>query len=171
MPVICSPLFPADKESDFENHFAEFSFPLSDFQKHAIKAIVEGQHVLVCAPTGSGKTLPAEFAIRHFISQKKRVIYTTPIKALSNQKYHEFSKKFAPFGITVGLCTGDIKTNPTADLLIMTAEILNNRLFQMDQSSLTETSNQSFDKSILSFNMDINTELAAVIMDEVHYIN
>ena len=171
MPVICSPLFPADKESDFENHFAEFAFPLSDFQKHAIKAIVEGHHVLVCAPTGSGKTLPAEFAIRHFISQKKRVIYTTPIKALSNQKYHEFSKKFTPFGITVGLCTGDIKTNPTADLLIMTAEILNNRLFQMDQSSLTETSNQSFDKSILSFNMDINTELAAVIMDEVHYIN
>jgi len=194
MPVICSPVFPYEEESVFETHFAEFAFPLSSFQKHAIKAIVEGHHVLVCAPTGSGKTLPAEFAIRHFISQKKRVIYTTPIKALSNQKYHEFSKKFAPLGISVGLCTGDIKTNPTADLLIMTAEILNNRLFQSksldlrhveestqsksldlrhveESTSQQPSSNLSFGSSILSFTMDINTELAAVIMDEVHYIN
>jgi len=177
MPIICSPVFPSEEESVFEEHFAVFAFPLSDFQKHAIKAIVEGNHVLVCAPTGSGKTLPAEFAIRHFTSQKKRVIYTTPIKALSNQKYHEFSKKFAPLGITVGLCTGDIKTNPTADLLIMTAEILNNRLFQLETptdalNSSQQSSNLSFGSSSnLSFNMDINTELAAVIMDEVHYIN
>ena len=170
MPVICSPVFPEDQDSE---HFAGFAFPLSAFQKHAIKAIVEGHHVLVCAPTGSGKTLPAEFAIHHFISQKSntlgnRVIYTTPIKALSNQKYHEFSKKFAPLGITVGLCTGDIKTNPTADLLIMTAEILNNRLFQLEQPGDSSSQQSS---SNLSFTMDINTELAAVIMDEVHYIN
>ena len=162
MPVICSPVFPESSEPEYAHHFAEFGFPLSDFQKHAIAAIVDGHHVLVCAPTGSGKTLPAEFAIRHFIRQGRRVIYTTPIKALSNQKYHEFSEKFAPLGITVGLCTGDIKTNPTADLLIMTAEILNNRLFsiQSQQSSAN-----------LSFEMNIETELAAVIMDEVHYIN
>ena len=166
MPVICSPVFPPDQESP---HFAEFAFPLSNFQKHAIKAIVEGHHVLVCAPTGSGKTLPAEFAIHHFIKLGKRVIYTTPIKALSNQKYHEFSKKFAPLGITVGLCTGDIKTNPTADLLIMTAEILNNRLFQLETT--IDSSSQQSSNSNLSFMMDINTELAAVIMDEVHYIN
>jgi superfamily II RNA helicase len=165
MPVICSSVFPQIEES-YQDSFAEFPYPLSDFQKHAIKAIVDGHHVLVCAPTGSGKTLPAEFAIRHFISQGRRVIYTSPIKALSNQKYHEFSRKFAPFGITVGLCTGDIKTNPTADLLIMTAEILNNRLFQLDNSS-----QESGIISNLSFTMDINTKLAAVIMDEVHYIN
>lgn len=161
MPVVCSPLFPQEAEPDFATDFASFGFPLSDFQKHAIKAIVEGHHVLVCAPTGSGKTLPAEFAIRHFINQGRRVIYTSPIKALSNQKYHEFSKKFPD--ITVGLCTGDIKTNPTADLLIMTAEILNNRLFQLESVDTTETS--------LSFQMNLETELAAVIMDEVHYIN
>ena len=167
MPVICSLVFPPDQESP---HFAEFAFPLSSFQKHAIKAIVEGHHVLVCAPTGSGKTLPAEFAIRHFISLGKRVIYTTPIKALSNQKYHDFTNKFSD--ISVGLCTGDIKTNPTADLLIMTAEILNNRLFQLE-TPIDSTSQQSSITGIsnLSFNMDINTELAAVIMDEVHYIN
>jgi superfamily II RNA helicase len=169
MPIICSPVFPQieeeNPEDDISQHFREFAYELSDFQKHAIKAIVNGHHVLVCAPTGSGKTLPAEFAIRHFIRQGRRVIYTSPIKALSNQKYHEFSKKFAAFGITVGLCTGDIKTNPTADLLIMTAEILNNRLFQMTESS--QPSNQSN----LSFAMNLETELAAVIMDEVHYIN
>jgi superfamily II RNA helicase len=161
MPVICSEPFVGDHA-----HFSDFGFPLSDFQKHAIFAIAEGHHVLVCAPTGSGKTLPAEFAIRHFIRQGKRVIYTSPIKALSNQKYHEFSRKFPD--ITVGLCTGDIKTNPTADLLIMTAEILNNRLFQ-----LSEKNEENADKpeTTLSFQMNLETELAAVVMDEVHYIN
>ena len=162
MPVICSPVFPED--SGIDHHFDVFGFPLSDFQKHAIKAIVEGHHVLVCAPTGSGKTLPAEFAIRYFIQKGKRVIYTSPIKALSNQKYHDFTQKFPD--ISVGLCTGDIKTNPNADLLIMTAEILNNRLFQLDK---TNTTNQS--AGDLSFQMNLETELAAVIMDEVHYIN
>lgn len=178
MPVICSPFFPEECR-DYDAHFATFPYELSDFQKHAIKAIVDGHHVLVCAPTGSGKTLPAEFAIRHFASQGRRVIYTSPIKALSNQKYHDFSKKFPD--ISVGLCTGDIKTNPTADLLIMTAEILNNRLFQLSsslssQQSDLETGNKyenskSSASQTLSFDMDIESELAVVIMDEVHYIN
>lgn len=169
MPIICSPVFPQIEEENQEDgisqHFREFAYELSDFQKHSIKAIVNGHHVLVCAPTGSGKTLPAEFAIRHFTRQGRRVIYTSPIKALSNQKYHEFSQKFAPLGIKVGLCTGDIKTNPTADLLIMTAEILNNRLFQLSTDDTDASS------SNLSFAMNLETELAAVIMDEVHYIN
>ena len=160
MPVICSAAPVEDPL--FTSLEASSGIQLSDFQKHAIKAIVDGHHVLVCAPTGSGKTLPAEFAIRHFISQGKRVIYTSPIKALSNQKYHDFSRKFPD--ISVGLCTGDIKTNPTASLLIMTAEILNNRLFQMD-------GNESRGGGDLSFEMNLNTELAAVVMDEVHYIN
>jgi superfamily II RNA helicase len=161
MPVICSAA-PVD-DPLFTSLEVSSGIQLSDFQKHAIKAIVDGHHVLVCAPTGSGKTLPAEFAIRHFINQGKRVIYTSPIKALSNQKYHDFSRKFPD--ISVGLCTGDIKTNPTADLLIMTAEILNNRLFQMDGN---ESRGGGGD---LSFEMNLNTELAAVVMDEVHYIN
>ena len=161
MPFICSEPFVSEHPS-----FSEFGFPLSDFQKHAIFAITEGHHVLVCAPTGSGKTLPAEFAIRHFIRQGKRVIYTSPIKALSNQKYHEFTRKFPD--ITVGLCTGDIKTNPTADLLIMTAEILNNRLFQLAEKN---EENATPETTTLSFQMNLETELAAVVMDEVHYIN
>ena len=160
MPVICSAA-PVD-DPLFTSLEASSGIQLSDFQKHAIKAIVDGHHVLVCAPTGSGKTLPAEFAIRHFISQGKRVIYTSPIKALSNQKYHDFSRKFPD--ISVGLCTGDIKTNPTANLLIMTAEILNNRLFLLNGGTEKK-------ESSLSFEMDLTTELAAVVMDEVHYIN
>ena len=167
MPVVCSPFFPEECR-DYDNHFATFPYDLSDFQKHAIKAIVDGHHVLVCAPTGSGKTLPAEFAINHFVSQGRRVIYTSPIKALSNQKYHDFTMKFP--GISVGLCTGDIKTNPTADLLIMTAEILNNRLFQLSASA-SATVEPTKSASSLSFDMDIEKDLAVVIMDEVHYIN
>lgn len=162
MPVICSPLYPEDRESMYLEHFSTFAFPLSDFQKHAIEAIVDGHHILVCAPTGSGKTLPAEFAIRHFTNLGKKVIYTSPIKALSNQKFYEFSQKFPE--LQIGLCTGDIKTNPTADVIIMTAEILNNRLFHITGEK--ETSSSSLD-----FQMDLETELAAVIMDEVHYIN
>jgi superfamily II RNA helicase len=146
----------------YQDHFSTFAFELSDFQKHAIESIVDGHHILVCAPTGSGKTLPAEFAIRFFTSLGKKVIYTSPIKALSNQKYYEFSRKFPE--LQIGLCTGDIKTNPSADVIIMTAEILNNRLFHINGSN--ESSSSSLD-----FQMDLDTELAAVIMDEVHYIN
>jgi superfamily II RNA helicase len=86
---------------------------LSEFQNEAIHAIQNGYHVLITAHTGSGKTLPAERAIDHFTSQGKSVIYTAPIKALSNQKYHEFTKKFSH--LQVGIFTGDNKHNPTAD--------------------------------------------------------
>jgi len=65
----------------YDTYYESFSFPLSPFQKQAIQAIVDGDHALVCAPTGSGKTLPAEFAIRHFTALGKRVIYCSPIKA------------------------------------------------------------------------------------------
>ena len=77
--------------------------------------------------TGSGKTLPAEFVIYYYIRIKKRVIYTSPIKALSNQKYKEFKEKYPD--IEVGILTGDIKHNPEAQVLIMTTEILQKSLF------------------------------------------
>lgn len=163
MPIIC-PAEYSDASSSYSPYFAQFSYELSPFQKHAIQAIVDGNHTLVCAPTGSGKTLPAEFAIRHFVGQGKKVVYTSPIKALSNQKYHEFSRKFPD--ISIGLCTGDIKTNPTADLMIMTAEILNNALKRGTNQDKDQNTNAN-----LHFQMDIETELAAIIMDEVHYIN
>ena len=104
MVFICSEPYPIN--SKYEHYFELFPYPLSDFQKWAIHAIVEGQHVLITAHTGSGKTLPAEFAILHFVGQGQKVIYTCPIKALSNQKYYEFSKKYPH--ISFGLMTGDI---------------------------------------------------------------
>jgi superfamily II RNA helicase len=122
---------------------------------------VEGHHVLVTAHTGSGKTLPAEFAIQHFVNGGKRVIYTSPIKALSNQKYYEFSQKYPH--ISFGLLTGDIKTNPEADVLIMTTEILMNALFRKDSAPGAPGG--------LQFQMDMETQLGCVVFDEVHYIN
>jgi len=147
-------------EEKYQSYFSSFPYELSGFQKQAIAAIVDGNHVLVSAPTGSGKTLPAEFAIDYFTKMGKRVIYTSPIKALSNQKYYDFSLKFPD--ITIGLCTGDIKTNTDAQLILMTAEILTNQLFHIRDGTTGVG---------LQFQMDISTELGVVIMDEVHYIN
>jgi antiviral helicase SKI2 len=161
MVKICSANYIKSNEDKYKNHFEKYSFPLSSFQKHAIESIVEGNHILITAHTGSGKTLPAEFAIEYFTSRKKKVIYTSPIKALSNQKFYDFTNKFPH--ISFGLLTGDIKCNPEADVLIMTAEILLNKLYQ-------KNSNQVCNSSI-SFDMDIENELGCVVMDEVHYIN
>jgi superfamily II RNA helicase len=161
MVIICD--IPYPNENQFRSHFETFPYPLSDFQKYAIQSIVEGNHVLVTAHTGSGKTLPAEFAIRYFANQGKKLIYTSPIKALSNQKFHDFSQKFPD--ISFGLFTGDIKTNPDADVLIMTTEILMNYLF----TSLNATADTT--TTGLQFQIDIQNELGCVVFDEVHYIN
>ena len=159
MVLIFNNEFPSNTE--YEKYFETFKIPLSDFQKHSIQGIIDGNHVLVCAPTGSGKTLSAEFAITRFTSLGKRVIYTCPIKALSNQKYYEFTQKFPH--ISFGILTGDIKTNPDAQVLIMTTEILMNYLFTSDPDK--KESNK------LQFQIDIENELACVVFDEVHYIN
>ena len=130
----------------------QFPFELSPFQKLAIVGILNGCHSLSCVPTGSGKTVPALFAISYFTGLGKKVIYTSPIKALSNQKYEEFRLKFP--NITIGLLTGDIKINPNAQVLIMTAEILQNKFI----------SGQSIE-------MDIEKEVGCIIHDEIHMIN
>ena len=140
-----------------------FPFELSCFQKYAIEGIKEDKHVLLCVPTGNGKTLPAEFAIQHFVKNGKKVIYTSPIKALSNQKYYDFKEKYPD--ITFGLLTGDIKLNPTADVLIMTAEILQNSLYKTFGSEFEKSENVNN-----MFEMDFENELACVIHDEVHSI-
>ena len=142
-----------------------FPFPLSEFQQRSIHAIAAGNHVFTAAPTGSGKTVSAEFAIRHFaVLGGRRVIYTSPIKALSNQKYWELSQQFPT--VSFGLLTGDVKINPGADVLIMTTEILQNFLF----ASYNLIKKEGVAAPILHFSMNIETELACVIFDEVHYI-
>jgi len=159
MVYICSKKY----NKEFKENI--FPFELSCFQKYAIEGIKEDKHVLLCVPTGNGKTLPAEFAIQHFVKKGKKVIYTSPIKALSNQKYYDFKEKYPE--ITFGLLTGDIKLNPTADVLIMTAEILQNSLYK------NKTFSSDFEKSKnvnVMFEMDFENELACVIHDEVHSI-
>jgi superfamily II RNA helicase len=158
MVVLCKKPY---HNSNYESYFELYPYPLSDFQKYAIQAIADGQHALVTAKTGSGKTLPAEFAIQHFVGAGKKVIYCSPIKALTNQKYYEFTKKYPH--ISFGIFTGDIKANPEADVLIMTTEILMNHLFLSTSSSSTPDQ--------LQFQMNLHTELGCVVFDEVHYIN
>ena len=162
MVKICPNDYPSSDEEKYSQYFDKYTFSLSSFQKFAIEAIVEGNHILVTAHTGSGKTLPAEFAIEHFVSRGKKVIYTSPIKALSNQKLYEFTQKFPH--ISFGILTGDIKTNPEADVLIMTTEILMNTLYAK-QRKTNNTNN------LTMFDMDFDNELACVIFDEIHYIN
>jgi len=153
-------------DNKYNNFFATWPFELSNFQKWAIHGTIENKNILITAHTGSGKTLPSEFAIQHFVSQGKKVIYTAPIKALSNQKFKDFTEKFPD--ISVGILTGDIKFNPEADVLIMTTEILRNTLYQK-QMIQTKTINEN--QVELLFEMDFNNELACVVFDEVHYIN
>ena len=153
-----------NKDQKYQDYFEQFPYPLSDFQKWAIYAIVNGHHSLVTAHTGSGKTLPAEFAIQFFKEQGKKVVYTAPIKALCNQKLYDLKLKFP--NISFGILTGDVKDNPEADVLIMTTEILRNTLFT---KKINET-NKDNDRNELQFEMDIDSELGAVVFDEVHYI-
>jgi len=164
MVKICPNDYPVDSETKYKEHFSRFPYELSPFQKHSIEAIVEGHHVLVTAPTGSGKTLPAEFAIQYFVEKGTKVIYCSPIKALSNQKFYEFSQKYPH--ISFGLFTGDVKCNPDADVIIMTTEILMNQLFTMNNDEKASDKKYS-----LTFNINIQTDLGCVIFDEVHYIN
>jgi superfamily II RNA helicase len=180
MVVICNQSFPVTDSVFIENEIVKEFIPqgisLSDFQKWAIKSITEGDSVLVTAHTGSGKTLPAEFAIQYFTAQKKKVIYASPIKALSNQKLYDMRRKYPH--ISFGLLTGDCKDNPEADVLIMTTEILRNTLLnkKINTTTTTETTTETTTTETthnlpLLFEMDFETELAAVVFDEVHYIN
>ena len=173
MVFICDKPFPSE-EKTYDNIFAPII--LSDFQKWALKALTEGNDVLITAHTGSGKTLPAEYLIKHAVQhKKKKIIYASPIKALSNQKLYEFRRKYPE--ISFGILTGDIKDNPEADVLVMTTEILRNTLFikglapYKPQNNGQVQNGEQTQKSKLLFEMDFDTELAGVIFDEVHYIN
>lgn len=137
----------------------QYTFALDIWQQYAVSAIHKAHNVLVTAKTGSGKTLVGEYQIAHSLSQGKRVFYTTPIKSLSNQKYNDLKHLFP--SASVGVMTGDIKSNPEADIVVMTTEILRNLLFK--QSTTTETLGIAGTLSLE--NVD------AVVFDEVHYIN
>src|SRR3989337_2157225 len=110
-----------------ERFKSRYPFTLDDFQLEAIQAIAAGQSVIVSAPTGAGKTLVAEFAIHAALASGHRIAYTTPLKALSNQKFADFTRAFGE--TRVGILTGDVKVNPHAPVLVMTTEILRHALY------------------------------------------
>jgi superfamily II RNA helicase len=147
-------------EHTVTDYATKYSFPLDIFQEHAIAAIDQGHNVLVCAKTGSGKTLVAEYTIAHCLRQGTRVFYTTPIKSLSNQKFHDLRQLYPGLGM-VGIMTGDIKFCPDAPIVIMTTEILRNLLYK--QGSATEHIGLTANLSLAN--------LGAVVFDECHYIN
>ncbi|HJQ03104.1 MAG TPA: DEAD/DEAH box helicase [Jatrophihabitans sp.] len=126
---------------------AGYSFELDDFQVQACQALERGSGVLVCAPTGSGKTVVGEFAIHLALAIGQKCFYTTPIKALSNQKYNDLIARYGP--ASIGLLTGDNAINPHAPIVVMTTEVLRNMLY---------------------VGSDALIGLGYVVMDEVHYL-
>ncbi|GAA2548907.1 ATP-dependent RNA helicase HelY [Neomicrococcus aestuarii] len=125
----------------------EISFELDGFQIEACRELESGRGVLVAAPTGAGKTVVGEFAVYLALQRDGKCFYTTPIKALSNQKFQEFSEKYGPE--RVGLLTGDTSINPEAEIVVMTTEVLRNMLYA---------------------DSDTLRGLSFVVMDEVHYL-
>ncbi len=126
---------------------ADLGFSLDPFQVEACEALDEGAGVLVCAPTGAGKTVVGEFAVHKALSEGRKAFYTTPIKALSNQKYADLVQRHG--ADRVGLLTGDNAVNGDAPVVVMTTEVLRNMLYAESPAL---------------------TGLGYVVMDEVHYL-
>jgi len=141
-----------------------FPFEFSPFQDKALDNILKKNNVLITAHTGSGKTVPAEAAFLYYCKMKGlKTIYTSPVKALTNEKLSSFREKYP--GISFGIITGDTTDNPEADVILMTTEILANQLVKTKNNG--EAINE---KSILDFEMNYETELGTVIYDEAHYL-
>ncbi len=130
-----------------------FNFQLDNFQLEAIGHLEEGRSVVVCAPTGSGKTVVAEYAVECALRSNQRCFYTTPLKALSNQKFHDFRQKYGDE--RVGLLTGDISINRDASIVVMTTEVFRNMLYG---TILGDVRRNVHDVSF-------------VVLDECHYMN
>src|SRR5437763_12840732 len=129
-------------------NFAEqLSFALDDFQQRSCQALQNGHGVLVCAPTGAGKTVVGEFAVHLALASGGKCFYTTPLKALSNQKHNDFVARYGKDQI--GLLTGDLSVNARAPVVVMTTEVLRNMLYA-DSPALRG--------------------LSYVVMDEVHFL-
>jgi ATP-dependent RNA helicase HelY len=137
----------AHTRSDRAEHLARYSFPLDDFQLRAIEALDAQESVLVAAPTGSGKTVVAEYGVATAVADGRRAFYTAPIKALSNQKFHDLRAVHGPAG--VGLLTGDNAINADAPIVVMTTEVLRNMIYARSPAL---------------------HRLGVVVLDEVHYL-
>src|SRR5438067_432306 len=147
---------PADRYAAFRDRKADpelagfralYDFDFDPFQVEACRALGAGRGVLVAAPTGSGKTVIGEYAVHLALAEGRKCFYTTPIKALSNQKYADLVARYGPE--RVGLLTGDNSVNGEADIVVMTTEVLRNMLYARSHTL---------------------AGLAYVVMDEVHYL-
>ena len=107
-------------ETHLDSFSAALPYPLDEFQAKGCQAVENGHGVLVCAPTGAGKTIVGEFAVSLALSRGTKCFYTTPIKALSNQKYHDLVEEHGEEA--VGLLTGDVSINSDAEIVVMTTE-------------------------------------------------
>ncbi|TLF76555.1 DEAD/DEAH box helicase [Nocardia cyriacigeorgica] len=132
---------------ELDSFAADLTFRLDPFQQQACSALEEGHSVLVCAPTGAGKTVVGEFAVHLALATGGKCFYTTPIKALSNQKYADLTARYGR--AKVGLLTGDQSINSNAPIVVMTTEVLRNMLYASS---------------------DALHALSYVVMDEVHYL-
>jgi ATP-dependent RNA helicase HelY len=127
--------------------FSSLPFVPDEYQRRAVAALERGHSVLVSAPTGSGKTVVADFAVFQALESSRKAFYTTPLKALSNQKHDELSRRYG--AERVGLLTGDVSHQPDAPVVVMTTEVLRNMLFE---------------------GSELLDGLGAVVLDEVHYL-
>ncbi|MCK7521156.1 MAG: DEAD/DEAH box helicase [Ignavibacteriales bacterium] len=139
--------------NEFYNNEIDFGFKLDDFQAEAIEHIDNGKSVVVCAPTEQSRTLIAEYAVRKVLKTNKRIFYTTPLKALSNQKFNDFSNCYG--ADKVGLLTGDISINREAQIVVMTTEVFRNMLYGTNLGRIEENLKG----------------VQYVALDEVHYMN
>ncbi len=149
-----------ETQADIAAFVARYPFPIDDFQLEAIAHLAADRSVMVAAPTGTGKTLVAEYAIWRAQQRGQRVIYTTPLKALSNQKYRDLRTIYG-FD-AVGLVTGDIVEHSTASIVIMTTEVYRNILLEEggDRFGLGE--------NIIPSSM---ADVGSIIFDELHYLS
>src|SRR2546421_12666402 len=147
-------------QADIQAFGTRYAFPFDPFQVEAMNQLAQGQSVLVAAPTGTGKTLVAEYAI--WLAQKRhqRVIYTTPLKALSNQKYRDMRTLYGHDA--VGLVTGDIVEHSQASIVIMTTEVYRNMLLEEGGDRFTG------DESVIPASL---ADVSFVIFDELHYLS
>lgn len=147
-----------DPQADIQAFAARYTFPIDSFQLEAMNHLAHDQSVLVAAPTGTGKTLVAEYAIWRAQQNGQRVIYTTPLKALSNQKYRDLREVYG--ADAVGLVTGDIVERSKASIVIMTTEVYRNMLLEDGSEHLgTNTGPSSL------------ADVGYVVFDELHYLS